>query len=224
MNLFQTTITPIERTVEGFKRAFHDNLYYIRGQAAYTASDYDFYMALAYTIRSYLLYEWQQNVNAYWDQNPKFVYYFSAEYLMGQQLTQNLLYTEMNEIARQALHEIGLDLDQLIKLDIEPGLGNGGLGRLAACFMDSLATLNIPALGYGIRYEFGIFRQSFRDGWQVEGPDEWLYYGTPWDFAQPDDRVEVQFGGYTVITPMRQARIAWSGSGVKRSWVNPIIC
>lgn len=195
MALLSGRVTEVEKTPEAFKQALFDNLYYMRGQAVHTASSHDIYMALAYTIRNYMMFEWQKNVDAYFEQNPKFVYYLSAEYLMGQQLTQNLLYTNTTDLARQVLDEYKIDLDEIIKLDKEPGLGNGGLGRLAACFMDSLATLDIPALGYGIRYEFGIFRQSFRDGWQIESPDEWLHYGNPWEFPQPDDMVEVQFGG-----------------------------
>ena len=144
-----------------------------------------------------MMYLWQQNVDCYYRQNPKFVYYLSAEYLLGSQLEKNLLYTGTDGLARETMRQHNIDLEELIALDIEPGLGNGGLGRLSACFMDSLATLNIPAVGYGIRYEYGIFRQSFRDGWQVESPDEWLYYGNPWEFPQPDDMVEVGFGGYT---------------------------
>jgi starch phosphorylase len=185
------------RTVEAFKKALADNLYYTRGQAAYTASPRDVYVALAYTVRDYLIDRWRETVDAYYRVHPKFVYYLSAEYLPGQQLTQNMLYTETTELARQALAEYGLDLDDFIELDPEPGLGNGGLGRLVACYLDSLATLDIPAVGHGIRYEYGIFKQSFRDGWQVESPDEWLYYGYPWDFPQPDDIVEVKFGGHT---------------------------
>ena len=123
------------------------------------------------------------------------MYYLSAEYLLGKQLPQNMLYTDTTELARQALAAYDLDLEELIALDVEPGLGNGGLGRLAACFLDSLATLDIPAIGYGIRYEFGIFKQTFQDGWQVEQPDEWLLYGNPWEFPQPNDMVEVGFWG-----------------------------
>jgi glycogen phosphorylase len=190
-------ITPVGRTPEAFRRALADNLYYTRGQAIHTASKHDLYMALSYTIRDYMMYYWQKNVNAYFEQNPKFVYYLSAEYLVGQQLTKNLLYTETLDLARTILKDYEIDLNDLIDLDIEPGLGNGGLGRLAACFMDSLATLNIPAVGYGIRYEYGIFKQSFRDGWQVESPDDWLHFGNPWEFPQPDDMVEVGFGGHT---------------------------
>lgn len=197
MNTAQDTLTRHEKTVAAFTRALADNLYYTRGQAIYTASTQDIYMALANTVRDYMMYDWQKNVHAYFEQNPKFVYYLSAEYLMGRQLSQNLLYTDTEGIARQALKAYDIDLDELLQLDIEPGLGNGGLGRLAACFMDSLATLDVPAVGYGIRYEFGIFKQSFRDGWQIESPDEWLYYGNPWEFAQPDDMVAVHFGGRT---------------------------
>jgi starch phosphorylase len=199
------------RTVEDFKRALADNLYYTRGQAVYTASLHDIYVALATTVRDYLMERWHRTVEGYFATRPKFVYYLSAEYLPGQQITQNLLYTETTELARQALAEWGFDLDDLIALEPEPGLGNGGLGRLAACFMDSMATLDIPAISLGIRYEFGIFRQSFQDGWQVESPDEWLYYGNPWEFPQPDDMVEVCFGGHTepYVDDQGRHRVCW---------------
>ncbi len=190
-------ITEVKHSQEAFDQAFRDNLYYTRGQAIYTATQHDLYFALAHTIRDYMMYNWQQNVDCYFRQNPKFVYYLSAEYLIGQQLEKNLLYTDTYALAQDTMQRHNLDLAELCQLDIEPGLGNGGLGRLSACFMDSLATLNIPAVGYGIRYEYGIFRQSFSDGWQIESPDEWLYYGNPWEFPQPDDMVEVGFGGWT---------------------------
>ncbi len=188
-------ITPVEHSQEGFAQAFANNLYYTRGQAIYTATNHDLYQALAHTVRDYMMFNWQKNVDAYFRQNPKFVYYLSAEYLLGEQLHRNLHYTNTYDFASETMRQHDIKLADLIELDIEPGLGNGGLGRLAACFMDSLATLNIPAVGYGIRYEYGIFRQSFRDGWQVESPDEWLYYGNPWEYAQADDMVEVGFGG-----------------------------
>lgn len=190
-------ISQVEHSQEAFDQAFRDNLYYTRGQAIYTATRHDLYVALAHTVRDYIMYDWQQNVDCYYRQNPKFVYYLSAEYLLGQQLERNLRYTDTYDFARQTMEKQDIDIVDLIALDIEPGLGNGGLGRLSACFMDSLAALNIPAVGYGIRYEYGIFRQSFRDGWQIESPDEWLYYGNPWEFPQPDDMVEVGFGGRT---------------------------
>ena len=183
--------------VEAFKRSLIDNLYYKCGQGAQTAGSEDLYRALAYTVRDFLTERFHHTADRYAEQLPKFVYYLSAEYLPGRQINQNLLYTSATDIARQALAELGFDLDQLIAHEPEPALGNGGLGRLAACFCDSLATLNIPCVAYGIQYEFGIFEQSFKDGWQVESPDDWLYYGNPWEFSQTDIRVKVGFGGHT---------------------------
>jgi starch phosphorylase len=187
------------RTVEAFKQALTDNLYYTRGQAAPTASPQDVYAALAYTVRDYLVDRWQRTVETYVRHTPKFVYYLSAEYLPGRQITQNLLYTDTIDLARQSLAELGFDLDHIVEFEPEPALGNGGLGRLAACYLDSLATLDIPSVAYGIHYEFGIFKQSIRDGWQVETPDDWLYYGNPWEFPQPDNLAHVGFGGYTEV-------------------------
>jgi starch phosphorylase len=184
-------------TIDAFEQALRDNLYYARGSSVQSASKYDIYTALAYTVRDYLMDRWRRTSNAFYVSNPKFVYYLSAEYLLGRQLTQNLLYTDTWDLACQALAEEGLLLEDFVALDAEPGLGNGGLGRLAACFLDSLATLDIPSVGYGIRYEFGIFSQSFKDGWQVESPDQWLFYGNPWEFPQPDDAQEIGFGGHT---------------------------
>lgn len=185
------------KTLEAFRSLLENNLYYTQGTAVQSASRHDAYMALAYTVRDHLIDRWRRTSDAQYKANPKFVYYLSAEYLLGQQLTQNMLYTDTWQLAQQVAGDFDLGFEQLVSLDIEPGLGNGGLGRLAACFLDSLATLDIPCVGYGIRYEFGIFKQSFEDGWQVESPDDWLFLGSPWDFAQPDDMVEVGLGGYT---------------------------
>ncbi|GMQ79241.1 MAG: glycogen/starch/alpha-glucan phosphorylase [Anaerolineae bacterium] len=185
------------RSVQSFKRALADNLYYVRGQDIYTATDIDIYTALSYTVRDHLIDRWRKTVDVRYEEDPRFVVYLSAEYLLGQQLSKNLLYTDLTDVARQALAEYGHNLDYYLSLDPEPGLGNGGLGRLAACFLDSLATMNMPCIGYGIRYEFGIFKQLFVDGWQVESPDKWLHFGYPWEFAHPDDMVEVHFGGHT---------------------------
>ncbi len=201
-------------SVETFKQALIDNLYYEQGQGAATASLVDIYMALAHTVRDHLMARWRHSVEALARARPRFVYYLSAEYLPGRQLTQNLLYTGTEALARQALAELDYDLDELIALEPEPGLGNGGLGRVAACFLDSLATLDIPCVGYGIRYEFGIFRQSFHDGWQVESPDAWLSRGNPWEFPQPDNEVEVKFGGHTEFYRDEQGaeRVRWASS------------
>jgi starch phosphorylase len=185
------------RTLEAFTKAITDNLYFTRGQALHGATQIDVYMALSYTIRDHLIERWRKTTDAYYESNPKFIYYLSAEYLLGRQLHQNMLYTDTADLAGVCLGKFDLDLNRYIHMDVEPGLGNGGLGRLAACFLDSLATMGIPCVGYGIRYEYGIFKQTFVDGWQVESPDDWLFYGNPWEFPQPDDMVEVGFGGYT---------------------------
>lgn len=184
-------------TVETLKRAFADNLYYIQGKNEFLATPHDYYMALAYTVRDRLLHRWMNTTTSYIEKDVKTVYYLSAEFLMGRQLGNNLLNLGIYERATQAIQESGLDIRDLMVLEAEPGLGNGGLGRLAACFLDSLATLGIPAVGYGIRYEFGIFDQRIKNGVQVERPDRWLRFGNPWEIARPELTVEVKFGGHT---------------------------
>jgi glycogen phosphorylase len=184
-------------TLAEFEQDLVDNLYYDRGTTVESASAHDAYWTLAVTIRDRLAERRARTAEAHYATNPKFVYYLSAEYMLGRQLRQNALYTGTADLARQALAEIGVSADALEGLDVEPGLGNGGLGRLAACLLDSLATLDIPAVGYGIRYEFGIFKQVFEDGYQVEHPDDWTFYGNPWEFPAPDDRQIVGFYGHT---------------------------
>ncbi len=188
---------PLARNVDAFHELLVYHLYYTHGQAIQSATMHDAYMALCYSVRDYLVERCRRTSEAHYQSNPKFVYYLSAEYLLGKQLPKNMLYSETTALAQAALTRHQVDLQQLLQLDVEPGLGNGGLGRLAACFLDSLATLDIPAVGYGIRYEFGIFKQSFRDGWQVEKPDGWALWGNPWEFPQPDDMVEVGLWGKT---------------------------
>jgi starch phosphorylase len=182
---------------EAFKRAFADHLYYNQGVDENTATLHDYYMALAYTVRDRLMHRWIKSHQAFMEQDAKTVFYLSAEFLMGRQLGNNLLNVGCFSQAREALREFRLEIYDLIEQEAEPGLGNGGLGRLAACFLDSLATLEYPAFGYGIRYEFGIFEQRFDGGWQVEHPDKWLRWGNPWEIARPQHTVEVAFGGHT---------------------------
>jgi starch phosphorylase len=184
-------------TTDSFKRAFWDHLYFTRGSTFQSASAHDAYAALSLAVRDYLVERRRTTSARHYVANPKFVCYLSAEYLLGGQLGQNLLYTGAGDAARTTVDDAGMDFEAMASLDPEPGLGNGGLGRLAACFLDALATHDIPAIGYGIRYEFGIFRQTFEDGWQREQPDTWLHYGYPWEFPQPDDMVTVGFGGRT---------------------------
>lgn len=183
---------------ETLKRAFLDNLFYIQGIDRTQASNYDYYVALAYTIRDRLLNRFLKTTETY-KKNPqtKLVCYLSAEFLMGRYLGNNLVNLDIYEEVEKVIAELGLDLKELIEQEPDPGLGNGGLGRLAACFLDSLASLEIPAIGYGIRYEFGIFFQLLRDGWQGEMPDNWLRFGNPWELPRPDETVPVKLGGYT---------------------------
>ena len=173
-------------TKDALKNAFLDNLFYIQGKFPALATKTDYYMALAYAVRDRIMQRWISTAAAYTKQGSRTVSYLSAEFLMGPHLGNNLINLGIYDTARTAVAELGLDLEELLAHEDEPGLGNGGLGRLAACFIDSLATLEIPALGYGIRYEFGIFQQEIVDGWQVEKTDKWLRWGNPWEIARPE--------------------------------------
>ena len=155
-------------TVEALKQDFTHNLFFAQGKFRAIATKNDFYMALAYTVRDRQLYRWINTWETYLKhKEPKVVCYLSAEFLLGPRLGNSLVNLGLSDEARQAVKELDLDLGELMEQEAEPGLGNGGLGRLAACYLDSLSTLEIPAVGYGIRYEFGIFTQEIRDGWQV---------------------------------------------------------
>jgi len=160
----------------------------------------DYYLALAYAIRDRLLYRWVPSVKAILDEQQRTVIYLSAEYLIGPQLDANLLTLGLRDAVRTALEGTDHSLEELIENEEEPGLGNGGLGRLAACYMDSLATLDIPAVGYGLRYEFGIFDQNIHDGWQVEHTDRWLRRGNPWEVRRFEIEPSVGFGGHVEHT------------------------
>ncbi len=184
-------------SLEALERAFADHLLYTQGKYESLADLHDYYMALAYTIRDRLVRRRVQTVKTHIEKDVKIVCYLSLEFLMGRQLSNNLINLGLYEKSRQVLQKFGLDLEELIEQEKEPGLGNGGLGRLAACFLDSLSTLEIPARGYGIRYDFGIFEQEIQEGWQVEHPDQWLHLGNPWEIPRPEYQVEVKFGGHT---------------------------
>jgi starch phosphorylase len=205
-------------SVEALKRAFLDNLFYIQGKFPAIATRNDYYMALAYTVRDRLFRRWINTAEVYTTQGSRTVCYFSAEFLMGPHLGNNLINLGIFDQVKQAMQELGLDLDELMEQEEEPGLGNGGLGRLAACYLDSMATLEIASIGYGIRYEFGIFDQDIRDGWQVESTDKWLSYGNPWEIRRPEWEVQVKFGGYTeAFTNERgQYRVRWVPDKVVR--------
>ncbi len=186
-------------SVETLKRAITDNLFYLQGKFPAIATKCDWYMALAYTVRDRLVHRWITTRHTGMRKDVKLVCYLSAEFLTGPHLANNIINLDIREPVKQAVSELGsnLDLDELIDQEEEPGLGNGGLGRLAACYMDSLATLGIPAIGYGIRYEFGIFDQEIQDGWQVEITDKWLHFGNPWEIRRPEITMPVKLGGFT---------------------------
>ncbi len=190
-------VTQPPHSVDGFVREFLGALNTGQGVALSRSTVNDQYLALARTVRHYLMARWLETTRKQRETKAKTVGYLSAEYLLGRQLGNALLATDLEEIAEQALASCGLDIATLRAQEIEPGLGNGGLGRLAACFVDSLATMSVPCIGYGIRYEYGIFRQTFVDGRQVEQPDTWLTMGGPWEFPHPEASVQVNFGGHT---------------------------
>jgi starch phosphorylase len=194
-----TTPVPSElrggTSAESLRRAFIDHVEYTRGKNFDSASLYDRYLALALTVRDRLAKSWVKTQRRYYQHDAKRAYYLSAEYLLGRALGNNLINMGLWDSTREALREVGVDLTSLLEMEQDAGLGNGGLGRLAACFLDSLATLDMPGMGYGIRYEFGIFTQEIINGYQVERADEWLKFGNPWEIVRPERIVPVRFYG-----------------------------
>jgi glycogen phosphorylase len=185
-------------SAEALTQAVSEHLFYLQGRHPRTASINDVYLAVAYAVRDRLFERGVRTVDALLAKpDARLVAYFSAEFLMGPQLGSNLVNLGIDDTMREALAVLGFDLDAVLEQEEEPGLGNGGLGRLAACYLDSLATLQVAAIGHGIRYEFGIFDQEIRDGWQVEVADTWLRWGNPWEVGRPDLAVQVKFGGHT---------------------------
>ncbi len=205
-------------TVEALAQSFLDNLIFVQGRSRERATVNDLYMALAHTVRDRLVERWIHTVKNYQAQDVRVVCYLSAEFLTGPHLANNLINLGIYDETEQAMRQLGLDLKTLIEQEEEPGLGNGGLGRLASCFMDSMATLDIPAIGYGIRYEYGIFDQQIRDGWQVESTDKWLRLGNPWALERPEDAFEVKMGGRTErrADAKGKARVEWIPDWVVR--------
>ena len=197
-----TTATPASNRgdrINKLKRAFAYNLFYKQGMTPHNASLNDLYLSVAYTLRDRMQHLFVNSVEALMERDSKIVCYLSAEFLMGPHLHNNLVNLGLYDEFAQAAEETGLDLIELIEHEEEPGLGNGGLGRLAACYLDSLASLQIPAIGYGIRYEYGIFDQEIVDGWQKEISDRWLHPGNPWEIKKPDLSCDIGFGGHTEI-------------------------
>ena len=181
--------------IEDLKKVIFNHLLIFQGRDPELVGNWDVYKALVYTVRDYLIENWIRTQRSYYEKGKKRVYYLSLEFLIGRTLGNALINLDMYDEANQALKELGYDLEEIREIGDDAALGNGGLGRLAACFMDSMATLGLPAYGYGIRYEFGTFYQRLLDGYQVETPDNWLRYGTPWEFQRPHHLFPVQYYG-----------------------------
>ena len=187
--------TYLTSDVEALQKSFANHLEYSQSKTRYSATDFDCYKSLAYSIRDRLMERWNDTQEGYYNSNEKRIYYLSMEFLMGRALCNNLINLGIQEECYHALYELGYKLEEIRELEPDAGLGNGGLGRLAACFLDSMATLQLPGCGYGIRYEYGIFEQKIEKGFQVERPDNWLRYGNPWEIVRPEYTYNVEFYG-----------------------------
>ncbi|MCU7942604.1 MAG: glycogen/starch/alpha-glucan phosphorylase [Candidatus Thiodiazotropha sp. (ex Cardiolucina cf. quadrata)] len=177
------------------QRSVSNHLVYTIGKDPYTATDHDWMMAFSHVIRDRLIERWMETQRNFYRHDAKRVYYLSMEFLIGRSLINSLLNMDIHNACTEALHKLGIELERLRNLEHDAALGNGGLGRLAACFLDSIASLNIPGYGYGIRFEYGMFRQKIENGCQVELPENWLLHDNPWEFPRPEVSYRVRFGG-----------------------------
>ena len=184
---------------EAFKESVKENVKFLYRKKLEEATQEQIFQAVCYTVKDVIIDNWLETQNAYKEQDPKTVYYMSMEFLMGRALGNNLINLTAYKEVKEALDELGLDLNVIEDQEPDPALGNGGLGRLAACFLDSLATLNYSAYGCGIRYRYGMFKQQIKDGYQVEVPDNWLKNGYPFELRRPEYAKEVHFGGYVDV-------------------------
>lgn len=187
--------------VTEIKKGFNRHLHYTLVKDRNVATVRDYYFALAHTVKDHLVSRWIRTQQHYYEKDPKRVYYLSLEYYMGRSLQNTMINLGIQTSCDEAMYQIGLDIEELEDLEEDAGLGNGGLGRLAACFLDSMATLSMPAYGYGLRYEYGIFAQKIRHGEQIEEPDDWLRYGNPWEKARPEYMIPINFYGRVIDTP-----------------------
>uniref|UniRef100_A0A493TQG9 Alpha-1,4 glucan phosphorylase n=1 Tax=Anas platyrhynchos platyrhynchos TaxID=8840 RepID=A0A493TQG9_ANAPP len=194
--------------VAELKRGFNRHLHFTLVKDRNVATPRDYFFALAHTVRDHLVGRWIRTQQHYYERDPKRIYYLSLEFYMGRTLQNTMINLGLQNACDEAVYQLGLDIEELEEIEEDAGLGNGGLGRLAACFLDSMATLGLAAYGYGIRYEYGIFNQKIRDGWQVEEADDWLRHGNPWEKARPEYMLPVHFYG----------RVEHSGTGAK--WVD----
>ncbi|XP_069821409.1 glycogen phosphorylase, muscle form [Dendropsophus ebraccatus] len=187
--------------VSELKKNFNRHLHFTLVKDRNVANRRDYYFALAHTVRDHLVGRWIRTQQHYYEHDPKRIYYLSLEFYMGRTLQNTMVNLGLENACDEAIYQLGLDMEELEEIEEDAGLGNGGLGRLAACFLDSMATLGLAAYGYGIRYEFGIFNQKIANGWQVEEADDWLRYGNPWEKARPEYMLPVHFFGKVLHTP-----------------------
>ncbi|XP_053996753.1 glycogen phosphorylase [Hylaeus anthracinus] len=187
--------------VGNFKKTFNRHLHYTLVKDRNVATSRDYFFALAHSVKDNLVSRWIRTQQYYYEKDPKRVYYLSLEYYMGRTLQNTMINLGIQGACDEAMYQMGLDIEELEELEEDAGLGNGGLGRLAACFLDSMATLGLAAYGYGIRYEYGIFAQKIKNGEQIEEPDDWLRYGNPWEKARPEFMLPVNFYGQVIDTP-----------------------
>jgi len=205
----ETPCSPVETLKEDIRK----HMFAFLGKDITRAGLHDYFKAVAYTMRERMAEHWIKTQRSYYDKSSKRVYYLSLEFLVGRSLKNNVLCLGIEDQVREALAGMGQDYEEVSEVEWDAGLGNGGLGRLASCYLDSMATLNIPGYGYGIRYEYGIFHQSIQDGWQVERPDNWLRFGNPWEYDRSGYLFPVQFGGKVNAYTDDQGRLrhVWEG-------------
>ncbi len=184
-----------EKNIQAIEQSLIHHLIFIQGKDPLETSKRDWFHALAYVVRDMLTAQWLESMRSYYLNDAKRVYYLSMEFLMGRTLSNAIANLEASHEFKTALENVGLSMEVIAEYEAEAGLGNGGLGRLAACFLDSLASLDMPGFGYGIRYEYGLFRQKIEAGWQIEHPDNWLAFGNPWEFPRTDVLYRIRFGG-----------------------------
>ena len=204
---------PSDLDVAQLEKHIVRGLIYLLGKDPIETQQRDWFQALAYVVRDALIAQWMESMRSYYLNDAKRVYYLSMEFLMGRTLGNAISNLRVTDRFTEALENVGLRMEDMEAVEAEAGLGNGGLGRLAACFMDSLASLNMPGFGYGIRYEYGLFTQAIDNGWQVEHPDNWLRWGNPWEFPRTDVQYRVQFGGE--VQAINEA-----GGEIRYRWIN----
>ena len=212
---------------EAFKRSFLEGLVYTVGKDTRAATRRDWFTTSAFGVRDRLVDRWMETTRNYYRADAKRVYYLSLEFLIGRLMTNSLANLGVMQAVGDALDGLGLRLDDIVDMEPDAALGNGGLGRLAACFLDCMATLGLPGYGYGIRYEFGLFEQRIENGWQVEHPEHWLRFGNPWEFPRPEILYPVQFYGRVEETRDSMGERAykwidtdacWRWRSTRRSW------